>query len=65
MSSSTNIDNIKKDISILEKGPTQKLELTLSAEKISSINFCRKKNQKNCLNLHYNRENSYLFVNGT
>ena len=23
------------------------------------------KNKKICLNLHYNKENSYLFVNGT
>ena len=36
----------------------------LSAEKLYSINFTE--NNKNfCLSLHYNRENSYLFVNGT
>ena len=29
-----------------------------------SINFTEK-NKKFCLSLHYNRENSYLFVNGT
>ena len=28
-----------------------------------SINFT-KKNKKFCLSLHYNKENSYLFVNG-
>ena len=39
MSSSTKIDNRKKDISILGKGPTQGLEDTLSAEKMYSINF--------------------------
>ena len=39
MSSSTKIDNRKKDISILGKGPTQRLEDTLSAEKMYSINF--------------------------
>ena len=33
MSSSTKIDNRKKDILILGKGPTQGLEHTLSAEK--------------------------------
>ena len=64
MSSSTKIDNRKKDILILGKGPTQGLESTLSAEKMYSINFT-KKNTKFCLNLHYNRGNSYLFVNGT
>ena len=64
MSSSTKIDNRKKDILILGKGPTQGLEHTLSAEKLYSINFT-KKNTKFCLSLHYNVENSYLFVNGT
>ena len=29
-----------------------------------SINFAEN-NTKFCLNLHYNKENSYLFVNGT
>ena len=33
MSSSTKIDNKKKDILILGKGPAQELEHTLSAEK--------------------------------
>ena len=54
----------KKDILILGKGPTQGLEHKLSTEKLYSINFT-KKNTKFCLNLHYNRANSYLFVNGT
>ena len=39
LSSSTKIDNWKKDILILGKGPTQGLEHTLSAEKMYSINF--------------------------
>ena len=64
MSSSTKIDNRKKDILILGKGPIQGLEHTLSAEKMYSINFTEK-NKKFCLSLHYNKENSYLFVNGT
>ena len=64
MSSSTKIDNKKKDISILGKGSTQRLESTLSAEKMYSISFT-KKNTKFCLSLYYNRTNSYLFVNGT
>ena len=41
MSSSTEIDNKKKDILILGNGPTQDLEHTLSAEKIYSINFSK------------------------
>ena len=64
MSSSLHIDNKKKDILILDKGPTQGLEHTLTAEKLYSINFT-KENTKFCLSLHYNGANSYLFVNGT
>ena len=48
MSSSAKIDNRKKDILILGRGPTQGLEYTLSAEKIYSINFT-KKNTKFCI----------------
>ena len=39
MSSSTHIDNKKKDILVLGIGPTQGLEHTLTAEKMYSINF--------------------------
>ena len=42
MSSSTRIDNRKKDILIYGKGPTQWLEHILSAEKMYSINFTEK-----------------------
>ena len=62
-SSSVHIDNKKKDILVLGIGPTQGLEHTLTAEKMYSINFTVTKN-KFCLRLHYNGENSYLFVNG-
>ena len=48
MSSSTRIDNRKKDILILGKGPTQRLEHTLSAEKMYSINFTETK-KKFCM----------------
>ena len=64
MSSSTYIENKKKDILILGKGPTQRLEHTLTAEKLYSINST-KHNTKFCLSLHYNGANSYLFINGT
>ena len=63
MSSSAHIDNKKKDMVFLGIGPTQGLEHTLTAEKMYSINFTVTKN-KFCLRLHYNGENSYLFVNG-
>ena len=64
MSSSTEIYDRKKDILILGRAPTQGLEHTLSAEKMYSIYFTVTK-KKFCLRLHYNRANSYLFVNGT
>ena len=53
-----------KDILILGKGPNLGLEHTISAEKMYSIN-CTEKNKKFWLSLHYNKANSYLFVNGT
>ena len=64
ISYSIHIDNKRKDILILGRGPAQELESTLTAEKIYSVNFT-KKNKKFCLSLHYNGANSYLFVNGT
>ena len=64
MISSVHVDNKKKDIFILRKGPTQGLEHTLTAKKVYSINFTVTK-KKFCLSLHYNGANSYLFVNGT
>ena len=49
---------------ILGECPTQGLDNTiLTAEKTYSINFTEH-NKNFCLSLHYNRENSYLFVNG-
>ena len=42
ISSSSKIDNRKKEILILGKGQTQGLEHTLSAEKLYSINFTKK-----------------------
>ena len=64
MSLSPHIDNKKKDILILGKGPTQGLEHTLAAEILCSINFT-KENTNFCLSLHYSWANSYLFVKGT
>ena len=63
MSSSQHIDNKKKDILILGKSPREGLEHTLTAEKLYSINFTGE-GTKFCLGLHYNRANTYLFVNG-
>ena len=64
MSISIHIDNKKKDILVLGRGPTQGLESTLTAEKMYSINFTVTK-KKFCLSFHYNGGNNYLFVNGT
>ena len=41
-SSSSHTDNKKKDILILRKGPTQRLEHTLTAEKLYSVKFTKK-----------------------
>ena len=64
MSSSAHIDNKKKDILVLGKGPAQGLEHKLNAEKMYSINFTVTNNNF-CLSLHYNGASSYLFLNGT
>ena len=64
MNFSTHIDNKKKDILVLGKGPKQGLKHTLTAEKMYSINFTVTK-KRFCLSLLYNGGNSYLFVNGT
>ena len=63
MSFSAKVDNRKKDILILRKGPAQGLEYTLIAEILYSINFTEH-NKKFYLSFHYNTANSYLFVNG-
>ena len=39
MSSSAHVDNKKRDILVLGKGPKQGLQHTLTAEKMYSINF--------------------------
>ena len=57
MNPSTKIDNKKKDILTLGKGPTQRLEHTLTAEKMYTINFTEH-NKNFGLSLHYNGANS-------
>ena len=64
MSSSPRIDKKKKDILNLDKGSTQRLEHTLTAEKLYSISFSEYI-ENVCLSLHYNGASSYLFVSGT
>ena len=50
MSSSTHIDNKKRDILVVGKGPKQRLERTLTAEEMYSVNFAVT-NQKFSLSL--------------
>ena len=65
LSSSVHIVNKNKDILILGKGPTHRLDnTTLTAEAEYSINFSRSR-RKFCLSFHYNGSNTFLFVNGT
>ena len=64
MSSSVHANN-KMNILVLGKDFTQGInDTTIYAEKTCSINFTKTK-VKFCLSLHYNSDNSYLFVNGT
>ena len=63
-SSSVHIDNKKKDILNLGKGPVDSLyDTTLTTEKEYSIDFTEQQ-KKFCLSLHYNGINSYIFFNG-
>ena len=58
-------DNRKSNFLVLGEGPTQGInDSTGSAEKKISINFS-KANTKICLRLHYNGDDSYLYVNKT
>ena len=63
MNPSRHVDNTKKDILILDEGPTQGLD--------SNYADCRKNIQSTLLkiiiflSLHYNAANSYLFINDT
>ena len=64
MSLSVHINNKKKEIFILGKSPTQRLDdTTLTAEKEYSTNF-REQKKKFCLRLYYNGVNSCLVLNG-
>ena len=63
MGSSLHVENKKKDLLILGKGPTQGIKKTLTSEKMYSINFAEH-NKKFCLSLHYNGTSNYLCING-
>ena len=64
ISSTSHSDNQKNNVSVLGKGPTFRINGSFGLpEKKFDINFS-KTNIKLCLSLHYNDDNSYLFVNG-
>ena len=65
MSSSVHANNKTIYILVFGKDFVQGLDnTTIYAEKLHSINFTEN-NRKFCLSLHYNGDNSYLFVTGT
>ena len=65
MSGSVHANNKKNNILVLGKDFVQGINgTTIYAEKMYSIIFT-KNNKKLCLSLHYNGDNTYLFVNGT
>ena len=65
MSLSVHVDNKKKDILILGKGPTKGLDdTTIMAEIKYHISFTQS-GIRFVLSLHYNGSNSFLFVNAT
>ena len=64
ISSSVHANNKKNNILVLGKDFIQGINgTTIYAEKMYSINFTEN-NKKFVLSLHYNGDNSYLFVNG-
>ena len=65
MSSSVHVDNRGKDVLVLGVGPTEGLDdTTLTAEAKYPINVTQS-GKRFVLSLHYNRSNSFLFVNAT
>ena len=63
-SSLSHADNWKNNFSALDEGPITGIHGTfVSTDKKFSIKYSEV-NTKFCLSLHYNGENSYLFVNG-
>ena len=56
-------NNKANNIYVMGKGPVQGIDDTLYAEKVYSQTFTQP-NKKFVLSLHYNDDNSYLFVNG-
>ena len=65
MSNSTHANNKTRNILVLGRDCIQGIDgTTIYVEKTYSISFSET-GARFCLSLHYNGENSYLFVNGT
>ena len=63
-SSSSHTNNDKNNFLVLGEGPTDDINGGVgTAETELKINFSKTKT-KFCLSLHYNGDNSYLFING-
>ena len=62
VSLSAHANNKKRTILVLNEGIIQIPSTTLYAEEMYSVSFTEN-NKKFCLSLHYNGDNSYLFVN--
>ena len=62
-SNSQHASNRANNILVIDKSLTQRNNTTICAEIMYSVNFSATK-KRFSLNLHYNRDNSYQFVNG-
>ena len=64
MTNSKHANNKTKDVLVLGHGPIQKIDdTTIDAEKMYSPSFTVA-SKTFCVSLHYNGDDSYLFVNG-
>ena len=65
MSSSVLIDNKNKDILVIGKGPTQRLDNTTLTTEAKYLVYFTKSQKRFTLSLHLNVSNSFLFANDT
>ena len=61
--SSSHSDNRKNNFLVLGQGPTFRINGSFGSPEKSLVSILVKQNTKFCLSLHYNADNSYLFVN--
>ena len=63
--SSSHTDNRKNNFLVLGEGPTYGITGSFGSSEKNFVINSSKANRKFCLSLHYNGDNSDLFVNGT